>query len=505
MTTALDTDAFDDFVSNVDLVHSTISGLKDGTVSLNQSERVLASLQPPSPPSRPHHEEKEQFTSPPTHRPGPGVVDDYSYYCPPCRLEYLSHFPSCSQCHGPLLTRDARHSQLKAKVARLQEEKEARRERRQRFLALKEARKHAQSTPTASSTSISPSPAPLPSTAWDDFEPSSSSDDDLEARNPAFAALSSDLNARTLRRQQNRTTADHHKALGNSAYASHDFPRAVREYSQAIDLVRSEKVYYANRAAARVRMGEWEEAIKDCGTVLDIWEFIDRGDDKRRQRGGSTPTSHDVSVIKALTRRAEAYKATNRLDKAKADLTRALELEGEGKRRTELLRLLQHLTDEEAERTREQRATDAPDAVSHLIGALKGVGQLSAAATKRLTAAISSSEDAQVEMRTEGGLSALVTRLRKGGDAVGLLGVLVAALCNDKNKDAVQGEVIPLLLPFFSLPMTPATSLACTALALLTERESTRTTLRTCQPPVLDVFLEGHSHSSSRGRTDSSR
>ena len=490
MTTALDTDAFDDFVSRVDLVQSTITGLRDGTVSLNQSERVLADLQHSSPHSQqpPHEEQKEQFTSPPTHRSGPGVVDDYSHYCPPCRIEFLSPFSSCLQCHRPLLTRDARHAQLKTKVARLQEEKTTRRERRQRFLALKEARK--QSNPSSSPTSISPCPVPLPSTAWDDFEPSSSSsDDDLEARNPAFAALSSDLNARNLRRQQHRTTADHHKALGNAAYASHDFPQAVREYTQAIELVRSEKVFYANRAAARVRMGDWEEAIKDCGLVLDIWEFIDRGDEKRRQRGGTSPTPHEVTVIKALTRRAEAYRATARPGEAKADLTRALQLEVEGKRRTELLRLLHQLTDEEAERTRETMMAEVPTSLSQLIEQLKGEGLMSAAVIKRLTAAINSSEDAQVAFRTKGGLDVLITRLKRGKESVGVLTVLVAALCNDKNKDTVQGEVSPLLLPFLSLPLSPVTPLACTALALLTERESTRTTLRTCQPPALDLLL----------------
>ena len=71
MTTSIDNEAFDAFMSKVDLVQATISGLKDGSVSLDQSERVLSRIQPPLPPPSSHEESKEQLSpsQPPPLRP----------------------------------------------------------------------------------------------------------------------------------------------------------------------------------------------------------------------------------------------------------------------------------------------------------------------------------------------------------------------------------------------------------------------------------------------------
>ena len=490
MTTAIDGAAFDAFMSKVDLVQSTISGLKDGTVSVDQSERVLSRLQPRSPALLPpsFEESKEQISSLPSYRSGPGVADDYTHYCAKCRLEHLSSPSSCSQCNGALLPRDERHAQLKAKVTRLQEEKTARRERRQRFLALKAARKQ----PTSSTSSSSSSPTPLPSPAWDDFEPSSSSDDEaLQAQNPSFAALSADLNARTLRRQSAASSASHLQSLGNAAYVALNFPLALQHYSDAIAICRSSSALYGNRAAAHCRLGQWREAVQDATLVLDIWEHIERGDERRRQRGpSSVPTPQEGTVVKALMRRAEAHLALGEVEAGKADVERALELEGEGGRRAQLLRLKQRVAEEEAARVAEaQVVAGERGEMAGLVGEMKGDGKVGEGVCKQLTSLLAADDEARVAFRTTGGLAALVTRLKAREEPSRLLPVLIAALANDKNKDAVQGEIAPLLLVLLLKPAAPAVGSAATALAQLTEREAARTGLLTCEPPVLDVLL----------------
>ena len=484
-------DEFESFMSRVDLVQSTISGLHQGTVSLDQSERVLARIQPPSPPpTAPIEEHKEQLTF----RPGPGVVDDYAHYCPHCRLEHLSPSPTCPQCQQATLPRAARHAQLHAKVQRLQAEKTARRQRRERFVAMKEARKA-----FSSSSSSTPSPSPLPSPAWDDFEPSSSSDDDDSSSppsNPAFAALSADLTSRSLRRSQQRSDAERLKALGNAAFTSHNLPLALTHYSAAIDLVRGDKACLANRAAVYVRMGEWEAVVKDCGLVMDVWEYIDRGEERRRERGpGGARTEGEVTVVKALMRRAVAYRAMGDTAKARADLTRALDIEGEGregKRRAELLRLVRSMEEKEARRAEDARAGEAvPASFPRLVEQLKGDGVVGVGVVKEVRAAIERDDDARAVFRVQGGLAAVLRRLGgQGEDRVGLMALLAAALVHDASKDElVQGEGVELLLSFLHTPLSPVAPLACAALALLTERENARLQLRSTQPPVLDLLL----------------
>src|ERR1700744_2837221 len=91
--------------------------------------------------------------------------------------------------------------------------------------------------------------------------------------------------------------------------------------------------------------------------------------ERRRERGSASAlTSHEVTVIKALMRRAEAFRAMNQLSKARDDLTRAVQMDVEGKRRTDLLRLIKEITAEDANRELEQSTvTRAPPSLLALI------------------------------------------------------------------------------------------------------------------------------------------
>ena len=65
---------------------------------------------------------------------------------------------------------------------------------------------------------------------------------------------------------------------------------AIRLYSDAIDLKRDQKAYYCNRALAYLRQRptpDWQAALKDCNTVVDVWEIFDASDVRLRAPGST--------------------------------------------------------------------------------------------------------------------------------------------------------------------------------------------------------------------------
>lgn len=47
------------------------------------------------------------------------------------------------------------------------------------------------------------------------------------------------------------------KERGNEAFKAGDFPKAIAEYSEAIKRDPVNAVYYANRAAAKIKLMDW--------------------------------------------------------------------------------------------------------------------------------------------------------------------------------------------------------------------------------------------------------
>ena len=59
-------------------------------------------------------------------------------------------------------------------------------------------------------------------------------------------------------------------------------------YTEAIAAKKDQKAYYANRALAYLRKRpapDWEDAIKDCNTGLDLWEIFEGSDLRKRTHG----------------------------------------------------------------------------------------------------------------------------------------------------------------------------------------------------------------------------
>mmetsp|Transcript_19970 Transcript_19970/g.33659 ORF Transcript_19970/g.33659 Transcript_19970/m.33659 type:complete len:354 (-) Transcript_19970:199-1260(-) len=114
---------------------------------------------------------------------------------------------------------------------------------------------------------------------------------------------------------------DKFKAEGNTLLQKQDFSGAVKAYTSALALTKSNYVVYNNRAVAHLMSGNYEKAIEDCDHSLDI---------KRNS--------------KAYCRKAEALRKCNRIEAAVDMINAALKL---NKLDSEALRIREDLLEEQ--------------------------------------------------------------------------------------------------------------------------------------------------------------
>ncbi|KAF8968965.1 hypothetical protein BDZ97DRAFT_1965981 [Flammula alnicola] len=92
---------------------------------------------------------------------------------------------------------------------------------------------------------------------------------------------------------------------GNVAFKAGDFPTAIGHYTSAILADKTDATYPLNRAAAYLRLGKYEDAERDCTTVLSL-----------------SPKN-----VKALFRRGQARIGMGKLLEAQRDMTDVLLVE----------------------------------------------------------------------------------------------------------------------------------------------------------------------------------
>lgn len=108
--------------------------------------------------------------------------------------------------------------------------------------------------------------------------------------------------------------ATREKDKGNEAFKSSDYNEAVIYYNRSLSICPSD-VVYNNRALVYLKLSQWDDAIKDCNKVLE----------------------NENDNIKALLRRATAYKEKAEHNKALCDLKQVLVLEPENQRAKQIL------------------------------------------------------------------------------------------------------------------------------------------------------------------------
>lgn len=95
------------------------------------------------------------------------------------------------------------------------------------------------------------------------------------------------------------------KELGNKAYGSKDFNKAIDLYSKAI-ICKPDPVYFSNRAACHNALAQWEQVVADTTAALKL----------------------DPHYVKALNRRANAYDQLSRYSDALLDFTASCIIDG---------------------------------------------------------------------------------------------------------------------------------------------------------------------------------
>ncbi|KAI1813937.1 TPR-like protein [Poronia punctata] len=64
--------------------------------------------------------------------------------------------------------------------------------------------------------------------------------------------------------------AENYKSLGNKSFKDKQYKKAIKEYSQAIELMPESPTYLSNRAAAYMSDGQYDNALEDCSRAVDL-------------------------------------------------------------------------------------------------------------------------------------------------------------------------------------------------------------------------------------------
>ncbi|CAF3343479.1 unnamed protein product [Rotaria socialis] len=108
------------------------------------------------------------------------------------------------------------------------------------------------------------------------------------------------------RYQESKTSKDE----GNNLFGRGEYDQALEKYSNALCLcpmknTRDRAVVYSNRAACLMKMEKYEAAVQSCTASI----------------------KYDPTYVKPILRRADSYKAIDKLEEALQDYQKVLELE----------------------------------------------------------------------------------------------------------------------------------------------------------------------------------
>lgn len=142
---------------------------------------------------------------------------------------------------------------------------------------------------------------------------------DADLNSSAFAALETAVAAC----DEGPREADLLKELGNNAFKQEQYTLAAQYYSAAIDICKDNKTYYANRAACHNKLQQYQDAVKDASTAINIFEYLEDGELSpvaAKDKGG-------VPVpVKAYLRRIEALQALGSFGDALSDCNKCTAL-----------------------------------------------------------------------------------------------------------------------------------------------------------------------------------
>ncbi|GFR41120.1 hypothetical protein Agub_g1764 [Astrephomene gubernaculifera] len=154
-------------------------------------------------------------------------------------------------------------------------------------------------------------------TKWDIWCPEDEEDDLINSigpNTPQFKAMEKDIDERHRQMVERRQLAERCRVRGNAAYQARQYSEALRCYQEGLESERTNMALHANAAMAALKMSCFVQAIEHCDKVLSIADFFHNN------------KQHPLCV-KALQRRAEAYRALHQPSRALRDLQEAAQME----------------------------------------------------------------------------------------------------------------------------------------------------------------------------------
>jgi len=105
----------------------------------------------------------------------------------------------------------------------------------------------------------------------DDPSTSTMGQDEMNAQ--AFMkVMEKDSDERTARRKERKVISDKFRKTGNIKFAQKDFAGALKNYNEAIQLIKDSPCLYNNRALTYIRLGIFSSALEDCEKAIFLEE-----------------------------------------------------------------------------------------------------------------------------------------------------------------------------------------------------------------------------------------
>lgn len=315
MSTRLaDKEEMEEWLEKVNTVSAQIQDILNDKVDIDQLENTAdkkAAEKAKAREAKRQREEEEKRQKTLRGRDGGGEKENYLSFCRKCRVEYVVEMPKCTRCQQDTVSQAERREELKGLVEKYKEAKSRKQERKKKW----ELWQKTQAIFWKKT-----------STNYEKWEYFTDSEDEFERaekeaapvlpeNDPGFRAMQDDLNQRAFNRRQRAREAQELKQKANELMKKKMYDRAAQVYSEAIELNRSDKYLWTNRALAYLKQGEFEKAVDDCSKMLEYAEVLEHGYSE----------SLDAN-FKFFARRAMGHKGLKKYDLALKDIEAALAL-----------------------------------------------------------------------------------------------------------------------------------------------------------------------------------
>lgn len=296
----------DEFLDNVNNITSRIDAILKGDVTVLEEEARFAEEEKMKE-TKILIKEREAEEKVAKGIPGRGFKGNFKTFCKGCHTEYHHEAVEvCNNCGKDTVSNEERMADLRERLEEHKVKKAKKMERRAKWENWKktQAMFHRKTSTNYAK--------------WDVFESETESENEedkdpiLPENDPQFKAMEQDLNERSARRKRNRKEANRLKDQGNDCMKRGLYKSANHHYSAALDEAKDILPIYTNRALARLRLEMWQDVVDDCTRVLEYCEVFD-----------DCYTLQRDLCYKALSRRAQGFRALNDYTEAIKDLAQA--------------------------------------------------------------------------------------------------------------------------------------------------------------------------------------